>query len=388
MKKTFPTFLFICFFNFLHAQMWDGQDTLYGNEWIRYDQPYFKLKILKDGIYRIPYSVLQTAGLDGMAGNRFQLFWEGKEQALLVSSGAGVMQENDYLEFYGQHNQGQFDRYLYENPAQDQLNPFYSLYSDTSVYFLTIAPIGTPTLRFTIIEKNENDNPKSINWCWRTSETIFQQTFTDARYDGENLITFSSYDTGEGFGSGYARSRQIDLSLEDLLPTQAASLAIRLFSNSAYYHQLSLRTRPSKNQSGFSDQIDLLDSLDRYTLKTYQLSLPPSALTASMQVLVDGKIDANDQYSVAYVRCSYPAELRMGQKDALIFDLEPSEQPNFLEFPDLQVNGHFCLYNLTQQTVVFPTIENRMARFVLPARSQNARFLLLNLDKATQTIST
>jgi hypothetical protein len=387
MKKTFPTFLFICFFNFLHAQMWDGQDTLYGNEWIRYDQPYFKLKIFKDGIYRIPYSVLKTAGLGDITGNRFQLFWEGKEQALTVSSGERAMQENDYLEFYGQRNQGQFDRHLYENPAQDQLNPFYSLYSDTSVYFLTIAPIGKLTRRYTTIEKNENDNPAPITWCWRTSEVVFQQTFTDARYDGENLITFSSYDTGEGFGSGYARSRQIDLSLEGLLPTQAASLAIRLFSNSAYYHQLSLRTRPSKNQSGFSDQIDLLDSLDRYTLKTYQLSLPPSALTASMQVLIDGKIDANDQYSVAYVQCRYPAELRMGQKDALVFELDAAAQPSFLEFTDLPSNGHFCLYSLTRQTVVFPTFENKIARFFIPAISQNTRFVLLNQDKAPETVT-
>lgn len=388
MKKISVTLAFCCCFGLLQAQMWDGNDTLYGNEWIRYDQPYFKLKIVKDGIYRIPYSILKTRGLSGIPGNRFQLFWEGKEQALLVSSGKEALQENDYLEFYGQHNQGQFDSHLFENPAQNQLNPLYSLYSDTSTYFLTIAPSGAPTLRYTAIEKKENDIPAPINWCWRTTETVFQQSFTDARYDGENLITFSSYDMGEGFGSGYARSRQIDLSLEGLFPVQTASLSVRLFSNNAYYHQLSLRTRAGKNQSGSVDQIDLLDSLDRYTLKSYQLSLPQSALNESMHVLVDGKIDANDQYSMAFVQCRYPAELRMDQKEILPFELEDGAQTLYLELKDMPANGRFYLYNLSQHAIIFPTFINQTAGFVIPSKLQNGRFLLINLDKAPQIIST
>ena len=59
--------LLICsFFPFFfpaYAQMWNGTDTLYGNEWIRYDQQYYKIMVAEDGVYRIPYEALESSGL-------------------------------------------------------------------------------------------------------------------------------------------------------------------------------------------------------------------------------------------------------------------------------------------------------------------------------------
>ena len=46
----------------LSAQMWNGQDTLYGNEWIDFSKTYFKIKVAEDGIYRIGYQTLTDAG--------------------------------------------------------------------------------------------------------------------------------------------------------------------------------------------------------------------------------------------------------------------------------------------------------------------------------------
>ncbi len=62
------TFLLCFLFTTARAQMWNGTDTLYGNEWIRYDQSYFKIMVAEDGIYRIPYEALQNSGLP--AGGR------------------------------------------------------------------------------------------------------------------------------------------------------------------------------------------------------------------------------------------------------------------------------------------------------------------------------
>jgi hypothetical protein len=33
----------------------------FGNEWINYNQTYFKIKVVNDGIYRIPYATLNAA---------------------------------------------------------------------------------------------------------------------------------------------------------------------------------------------------------------------------------------------------------------------------------------------------------------------------------------
>ena len=46
------------------AQMWNGTDTLYGNEWIDYNQSYYKVLVAEDGIYRLSKSALESAGFD------------------------------------------------------------------------------------------------------------------------------------------------------------------------------------------------------------------------------------------------------------------------------------------------------------------------------------
>ena len=49
-------------------QMWNGADTLYGNEWIRYDQQCSKIMVAEDGIYcslRGPERYLPASAIDG-----------------------------------------------------------------------------------------------------------------------------------------------------------------------------------------------------------------------------------------------------------------------------------------------------------------------------------
>jgi len=111
----------------------------YGNEWINYNQSYFKIYITKDGIYRIPYSALTSAGIPvgTMDPRSLQLFFGGEEQYIFVyGQSDGMFNPTDYIEFYGKKNDGWLDTALYNNNA-DQANPDYSLFSDSSAYFLT-----------------------------------------------------------------------------------------------------------------------------------------------------------------------------------------------------------------------------------------------------------
>ncbi|RME08406.1 MAG: hypothetical protein D6816_05635, partial [Bacteroidetes bacterium] len=45
------------------GQIIEGQDTLYGNEWINYDQQYFKMLVAEDGMYKVTGQELQNAGV-------------------------------------------------------------------------------------------------------------------------------------------------------------------------------------------------------------------------------------------------------------------------------------------------------------------------------------
>src|SRR6478736_5938224 len=85
------------------------------NEWINFSQPYFKIPVTKDGIYRLRYTDLQTAGFPVNSDPRFiQLFHRGMEQSIYVKGqGDAVFNASDYIEFYGQKNDGTLDSILY-----------------------------------------------------------------------------------------------------------------------------------------------------------------------------------------------------------------------------------------------------------------------------------
>jgi len=166
---------------------------VYGNEWINYSRQYFKVKISKEGIYRIPYNTLVTAGvpLGSFDPRSFQIYTRGIEQPIFVrNESSGVFSTDDYIEFYADKNNGWFDSTLY-NAAGTQANPNYSLFNDTAVYFLTWNS-SVNNKRFTI----ENDTNFSaytpMPYFWGVSHVNYVQEYlygmtnnlgsTDAEY--------------------------------------------------------------------------------------------------------------------------------------------------------------------------------------------------------------
>lgn len=111
----------------------------YGNEWINYAQPYYKIKIAQNGIYRIDSATLASAGIPVVSidPRNLQLFHNGIESYIYVQGESdGRFNTGDYLEFYGEKNDGRLDSLLYVN-SYFVPNPYYSLVNDTSAYFLT-----------------------------------------------------------------------------------------------------------------------------------------------------------------------------------------------------------------------------------------------------------
>ncbi len=125
--------------------------TIYGNEWINYGQKYYKIQVPKTGLYRIDSSVLAQAGVpvNTISNQYYQLYFHGQQQYIYIrSNGPNLSEKNgDYIEFYGQYNDGTPDSTLYYNtkflPA-----PYYSMFNDTSSYYLTYT-VATPGLRMT-----------------------------------------------------------------------------------------------------------------------------------------------------------------------------------------------------------------------------------------------
>lgn len=174
-----------------------------GNQWIDYDQKYYEIKVVKDGIYRIDYTVLQAAipSMNTIDASNFQIFGKDRETPIYVNDGGdGLLNTpGDFIEFVGEKNDGWLDSLLYNDPEAIG-NPYYSLFNDTLVYFLTWNNSNS-NLRF----QEETD----VDFLPYTPRLFFldevRKALTQMYYAGnkDNGNPSSFYDDGEGFISNH-----------------------------------------------------------------------------------------------------------------------------------------------------------------------------------------
>src|SRR5213595_1486299 len=112
--KRFLLLLFICTSLISQAQV-------YNNEWIDYNKTYYKFKVGKTGLYRISQAVLAGAGLASVSADQLQLWRNGAQLPIYTSVASGPLGPSDYIEFWGEMNDGKPDKALYRNPEY-QLN--------------------------------------------------------------------------------------------------------------------------------------------------------------------------------------------------------------------------------------------------------------------------
>jgi len=137
----------------------NGQAQVLGNEWIKAGQPYYKIKIVSLGVYKIDSNTLAQLGINllGLNPNRFQIFKNGEEQPCFINGGTdNQINTNDYILFYGNKNDGKLDTELYKTPV-DQPHQFNNLFTDTAVYFLTIIPSSSSQIAKRFIPFNDNN---------------------------------------------------------------------------------------------------------------------------------------------------------------------------------------------------------------------------------------
>src|SRR5258706_17464 len=88
----------------------------YNNEWINYNRTYYKFKIGTTGLYRINQPTLAGLGIGSTPAEQFQLWRNGKQVPVYTSVQTGVMGGSDYIEFWGEMNDGVTDIDLYNTP--------------------------------------------------------------------------------------------------------------------------------------------------------------------------------------------------------------------------------------------------------------------------------
>jgi hypothetical protein len=288
-----------------------------GNEWINFSRPYYRVLVGKDGIYRMDYNALQAAGIPvGAVDPRtLQLFHRGTEQSLYIAGEAdGQLHASDYVEFYGQRNDGKLDASLYK-PATLQPHAYYNIFSDTSAYFLTYGTlVGKRMRQLTPADPGLPPDDYHIDEKLLVN-TNFYSTGTDFDIEVQNTY----FDQGEGWtGSQINMGQSADYTLTGIQNMATASglpkLEVLLVGRGMMDHRaeiyaggrlLTTVTFSAFNAYKFTTDIDWNDIVS-------------NALTVRVRVI---GVTASDRMCVSYVRLRYPQTIDAANATEKIFRL-------------------------------------------------------------------
>jgi hypothetical protein len=379
-KIFFCFVLIICFVPNANAQMIDGLDTLYGNEWINYNQSYFKIKVAEDGMYRFTYNDLNNAGVfNGSSipqGQNLQLFKNGESISFFISE-TGTLTANDFVTFYGKKNRGEIDKYLYLQPTY-QVNSKYSLFTDTAIYYLTWdVNMINPKVVMEISNDLTNLPPKE-NYCWFTKELEWHQRLNAGIDRGGSGHVSANYDIAEGYTkSTYNTNQSNNIGLANRYLTNApdATFEVQVMTQSGN-HQTEIQI----------DNITYVsDTFANWAVKNYQIQVPMSATSANGAVKVIGNASADDKYRLAFIKAKYPRTFNFSNADWISFNIDASTQRQYFEIQNFNYGTNPpILYDLTNGTRINTQIINNKIAVAVPPSAQNRQFILV-ADNAYKT---
>ncbi|MBO9638974.1 MAG: T9SS type A sorting domain-containing protein [Siphonobacter aquaeclarae] len=323
------------FLTFLLVFAGGAQAQQYGNEWINYSQVYVKIPITQKGIFRIYYSDLQAKGFPVSSDPRnFQLFRRGVEQAIYVQGEAdGVFSSGEYIEFYGVPNDGARDKEWYDpqtarRGSDSHTNPYVSLFTDESYYFLTVKTGGGA------VKRMANPTPPSKNGLtaepYHNEEVI--QAYSNAYHVGPAYnadysptkyqlgISLSQYDIGKGYLQDPVKGDPVNnvtnvksytLALTNPVTNQPGltpSLSISIYGASLTSHNLNWSVGPdAANQTVIQNF-----TFSNYAIQKSTQSVGWDKFSASSGIMkLVSAAAAGDQVSLIYYKFGYPQQLNL-----------------------------------------------------------------------------
>jgi hypothetical protein len=303
-------------------------EAQFANDWIDYNQRYFRIPVIQDGLHRITQAQMVAAGIpSNIQPNRFQIFRKGQELAILVTSQSNIV---SMIEFYGQKNDGVNDEALYKSPAE-QGHQFYSLYTDTASYFLTWKLAAGTTKRM--------DTDASLTPA--TTETyhlaeIFQieksQYSLGDKYGSKNELASGIFDLGEGFtGQSRSKNQVLNYTLNLVSSNQVAGVKPQLEMLLQGRNNLDHRSVIYIGSSGTSLRVlDTISGFTGFEHYSYTKQLEWSDFL-NEQCVIQFKVlgfDAiSDAQSISFLRLTYPQTFTIIASENKFFNLRASANP-------------------------------------------------------------
>ncbi|MFT3680353.1 MAG: C25 family cysteine peptidase [Ferruginibacter sp.] len=339
------------------------------NSWIDYSKPYYKFRVGKNGLYRIPATALNNAGLGNVPAENFQLWRNGEQVRIYTTVSTGLFGAGDYIEFLGRVNDGVPDNALYREPGY-QLCDSFSLFSDTSAYFLTVYA-GAGNLRYANRPNNVAGNTLAPDaYYMRRYANPFKSQYNRgyAAVVGEYVYS-SSYDMGEGWTSGDAGPccdlfKTLDeMNIYTAGPPNSVSMHIAAFGNA-------LNTRSFRVKFFNNTVLEApMNFFDKLVTDVHNIPLSYLGNSNSLQLAMNGtSVVPTDRIVVAEIAITYPATFNFNNARNFNFSLQPSAQGNFIVIENFNTgNVAPVLYSLNDGNRYTGDIsEAGKVKFVLP----------------------
>lgn len=165
----------------LLAQKWSGVN---GNEWLsgKYGQPWVRIGVSAKGIFRVNVSDLPAA-FQSADKNKLELWHRGVQVSLIKADATEIL-------FYGVPNDGAPDSLLYRLPSTRR-NPYYSIFSDESSYFLTINPSTNGNRAVT--PAPVSNSPQAVVSHKRSDLRVYKNEYSHSTTSYYRPATYNSY---------------------------------------------------------------------------------------------------------------------------------------------------------------------------------------------------
>jgi len=339
----------------------------FGNEWINSGQKYLKISINQAGVYRLNYQDIKNADAAFLETNpvHWQLLFRGKEVAIRVAGQRdGIFNEQDFIEFYAEGNDGSQDSLLYR--PQKRLHPYQTLFSDISAYFLTINSALSGKRIAEINNSGQGLTPEKFH----IEETVlaFTSEYTFNNLRGiEPALQQSYFEPGEGWTGKPLTADSVGIVQFKLTNLVEFDWPIKLEGmingrdNLFHQIQIQLDTNPqitldSPGFWGFGSQL-------------FQATLPNKSIQ-NQQLTINFKpkrINGNANFSINYVKLSYPQAFDMSGQTAKVFHLPANSYQSAL----------LLIQNLSSTTIAYDITDKLNCRYLtIQARDSQSRVVV------------
>lgn len=353
-------FFWSAFFSTLKAQS-------FSNDWINFNQTYYKFGISKTGVYKLTKEDLENAGIVVNKHNfgQAQLFFKGKQIPCYVKK----TNDLEYIEFFAEKNDGWFDVAMHDS-VHNQLNPYFSHINDTAAVFLTWSSAGEYK-RFSVQNDTDFLRYSPLPYCWVESMDIYKSTYYMGTLD-------CKYTSGEGWADNQPIEKGKELIKKLRTPqlyksnTLNAKIEWSLLTFSSESHHLQVSGngflvdtlfRGYRTLKGFHNVAsDKLDAINKITFKS-----------------VGDTPNKTDKSAVAYVRAVYPHKFDFENKNYKQFSIPASSnQKTHLVINKFNYGNETFIYDLTNAHRIQTVSNSTKVKALIPQSESESDLVIVN----------